>query len=163
MMRFTCLLFAALILGIVTSCQPNTSGRPDKNTIASEANTENEVFKNIMVVHDEVMPKMADLNRVKRNLKDWLTSNDNHPELERVSSAIQSIETAEAGMMDWMRGISEHRPETLREAGKSHEEIITVLDEELAAIEKVRDDMLSSLTTGRQLLDQLTENDSPNQ
>ena len=124
----------------------------DEPSAEEAMEAETALYKKVMEVHDEVMPKMGDLNRVKRNLEQKAEEMPGQVDTVAVAQTVAAIEAAENGMMDWMQGISKHRPETMREAGESHEAIMEALNQELESIEKVRDDMMSSLQKGQQML-----------
>lgn len=145
---FVCLL----VLGTVLGCgKTNTKASKKEGTETAEA-TENERYQEVMEIHDEVMPKMADLNRVKRQLKRKTSEMPEGPEKESINAIVTTITRAEEGMMDWMRNIQDRRPEVLREQGRSHEEIMEVLEEEKIAIQRVKTDMLGSLEAGQMAL-----------
>ena len=147
-MKIVFLALSALSFVTLFSC--NTQEAANNQSQSPELK-EDSLFASVMVVHDDVMPKMADLNRIKRNLKKWVETNETHQSVEEVKLAIAAINSAEMGMMDWMKGISAHRPETMRKAGEEHSSILNALNNELQAIEKVRDDMMNSLSRGVEL------------
>ncbi|NJL75975.1 MAG: hypothetical protein HC892_14085 [Saprospiraceae bacterium] len=108
------------------------------------------LYQQVREVHDEVMPKMGELNAITRGLKalsdlpDSLQTN--------VTAAVSNLENAHEGMMSWMSSL-----QTLEGLQtKPHEEIITYLSEELVKVEAVKSDMLSSIAAGKTLLEQLT-------
>ena len=118
---------------------------------------EKEAWAEVMKVHDEVMPKMADMNKISRSLKPYLEEGalEDKSLMEEVNLAIKNLETADDAMMDWMADISPL--EELREE-KSHEEIMAYLGEEATKIAKVKEDMLSSISSGQEVLDKLNSN-----
>lgn len=130
----------------------SNAAQSDETSAEEVMEAENALYKEVMEVHDEVMPKMGDLNRVKRNLKQKAEEMPGQVDTAVLAGIVTAIEAAENGMMDWMKGISKHRPETMREAGESHEAIMEALNTELESIKKVRDDMMSSLQKGQQML-----------
>ena len=132
-----------LLIGLV-SCQ-NSGPNPD------ELAAEQKAWDEMMVVHDEVMPKISEMNQVTREFK---SIEENEPELfttyrERILSNKQRLESAEEAMFSWMSSIEPL--EKLRET-KNHQEIISHLTEETSKIKKISNDMLTSLNSGIELL-----------
>lgn len=133
--------FCTLVLATLFSC-----GGTDPNLQAQDA-LRDEVF----AIHDEVMPKMADLNRLKARMVEAKTDTlklDSLAETQ-VDAVISQLEQAEEGMMGWMNNFK--GPEKLRDT-QLPEEILKYLEEEKAKISKVREDMLNSISAAEQLL-----------
>jgi len=155
MKKILFLLF--LLSGLIVACNSNTDKKEANNEQASEQEVEEAAWKEVMRVHDEVMPKMADMNRVSRSLKPYLEEGaleDKSPQ-EKVNRAVKELEAADEAMMDWMGAIKQ-LPELRKEM--DHDAIMAYLEKEQEAIAKVKEDMLSSLQSGKTLLEKL-END----
>lgn len=138
------LLFSVFFILIFTA--PFSCSSPDPNIQAQDA-LRDEVF----AIHDEVMPKMADLNRLKARLLEVKTGTlklDSLAETQ-VDAVIFQLEKADEGMMGWMNNFKS--PEKLRDT-QLPEEILRYLAEEKAKISKVREDMLNSISAAEQLL-----------
>lgn len=107
--------------------------------------------KEVMEIHDAVMPKMSDLNRVKRKLKDLIESNSSfsNPEKEKINITIDEIISAENAMMDWMKAYKAPK------ATDPPEKVIDYLKDEKIRISTVNDQMLQTLKNGESLLAQL--------
>lgn len=107
-----------------------------------------------MAVHDEVMPKMSEINRLSRSLRDYKENQETiDPQAEqRIDAAIQELSTAEERMWDWMNNLKQL--DGLREQ-QSHEEIMNYLNEEKTAIDQVRDEMMSAIEEAEKLTDEL--------
>ncbi len=127
-------LFFALILAF--GC-----GGPNSEYTAQDA-LRNEVF----AIHDEVMPMMTEIVRLKGSLLEMTA--DSTKEIE-AKAAISQLEKAEDGMMTWMNKFTV--PEKLRET-KRHEEIMAYLEGEKTEMSKVRDAMLNSIQYASKLL-----------
>jgi hypothetical protein len=141
-----------LITGLLIACNSSDSA-------AQKMQQEEEAaWKEMMKVHDEVMPKMADMNRVARTLRPYLEEGklEDKRQQEAVNRAIRQLETADDAMMDWMAEVKQLK--ALREE-MEHEAIMEYLQQEQNAIAKVRDDMLNSLENGQELLQKLETND----
>ena len=136
-------------IGCAQSSTDNTSTTED--TVSPIA-LEDKAWDEMMVVHDEVMPKMGNMNRVSRELKALSEGLTEKSDLEKVNKAVKDLEGASEGMMTWMSELQQ--PEKLRKA-QSHEEIMSYLQGEIAEITKVKEDMLNSLEEGKKLLNEL--------
>ncbi len=56
----------------------------------------------IMAIHDSVMPKMGDINRLKATFERKLTETDDEQARQRYQAEIDRLERAGDLMMDWM-------------------------------------------------------------
>lgn len=93
------LLFLALIA--VSGCVKSTS--ESSGLADSLANESKALYGRAMDIHDEVMPKMDDLYRLKSQLKDTLGSASLTPEVKAdFEGRIHLMDSAEKSMMDWM-------------------------------------------------------------
>lgn len=128
-------MFPLLALTVI-SCQET-----DKNKAL-----ENEV----MEVHDEVMPEMDNVMKLKKELKEKLDEADSS-RAKRIKEAINELEKADEGMMNWMR-------EYDSPAGSlSEEEAKQYLQQEKEKITKVKEQMKASQTLARALLESSDE------
>jgi len=113
----------------------------EENTLASE----------VMEVHDEVMPKMAEVNRLSRELGNYYEANKEtiSAELDGQIELVQrELEKADDGMMGWMANYQQ--PGTLREE-KTHEEIMAYLKEQKELINEVAEQINSSIEKATEL------------
>lgn len=110
--------------------------------------------KEVFVIHDEVMPKTADINRLQRKLRAIKKDNKSldSASQQNITLTLLQLERAHDSMMVWMNNFKS--PAKLR-ASRSHEEIIEYLEEEKLKIQQVRDSMLTSIQAGNQLLSSL--------
>jgi hypothetical protein len=104
-----------------------------------------------MEIHDAVMPKMADINRVKRKLNDLLEADSLMVDEKKllIYSNIDALVNAENGMMDWMKAFK------VPKAIDPDQQVLEYLNNEKANISQVSDQMLNSLKKGEELLKQL--------
>tara|TARA_R110000737_G_scaffold309779_1_gene318215 strand:- start:691 stop:1074 length:384 start_codon:yes stop_codon:yes gene_type:complete len=117
-------LFLCLV-GLFTSCR-------DKSTLEKE----------VMNVHDEVMPKLGELNKDKKKLQTILANSTDESVKTTLQEAITSLEKADEGMMDWM---AEYKlPSDI-----SSQEVY--LKNEMMRITKVKTDMLQSMSNAKLL------------
>lgn len=99
------------------------------------------LYDEVMKVHDEVMPKMDDIYRLKGQLKERI---DNTPGLaedkkKEIESIIVRLDSASEGMMVWMRKFNP-LPDSL-----GVEQAKEYLEGEMEKIKKVREDVRKAL------------------
>lgn len=118
---------------------------------ATQQAEQQKLWDEVMAIHDEVMPKIGNINKAVKEFKDVRENNSEGFEKyrERILMQLQKLERAEEGMFSWMNQLKQ-LPE-LREK-MEHEAIVTHLTKEKEAIIKVRDDMLGSLESSLALI-----------
>ncbi len=96
------------------------------------------LYQDVMRIHDEVMPKMNDIHRIKTSLKEELANNPDMPESEKQAkqTMIARLDSAGEGMMDWMRKFN---PPT----DSSEAVMKAYLENEMTRVKKVRKEILS--------------------
>ena len=99
------------------------------------------------------MPKTSEINRIQRQLRKLTKGQELAPD-DPVLDMLTRLENAHEGMMVWMKQFQ--KPSKMRN-DKSHEEIMIYLTEEMAKIEKVKEDMLSAITDGQAMVDSYTK------
>lgn len=85
-----------------------------------------------MSVHDEVMPKMSDINKLRRKLKKLDLTDEN------VISLVAKLEAADDGMMDWMQAFKLDKKATIKDQ-------LSYLNKEQKSIDKVSADMKAAI------------------
>lgn len=127
MIKFKNSFHFLLALVIITSCGQSSSTEQQeveetKDEIPEEVKIEKALYDEVMMVHDEMMPKMENMMSMKGQLKeklDLLKEEASQTELiQQLETAINSLETADEAMMNWMRQFD---PDT---DSLSHEEIV---------------------------------------
>jgi hypothetical protein len=100
-----------------------------------------ELYDEVMKVHDEVMPKMNDVHSAKMALKEKLEtiSDSTSAEKSEIEGKIARLDSASEGMMVWMRQFNP-MPDSVGE-DKARE----YLEAEMIKVKKVRDDILQAL------------------
>lgn len=129
-----------LVVGLV-SCIKN------KDNQASDPTTDdpNKVLYNqVMDIHDEVMPQMDDIMRLKRELKESVEKSSNLvPEKKKeIEQKILQLDSAGKAMMAWMNDFrpEDYTGEDLREYLESEKERVTKVKELMReAIEKAKE------------------------
>jgi hypothetical protein len=136
----------ALCLGLFAAC----GGR---NKAAEQKKQQEDLAKEVIAVHDEVMPKMGELMSLKKNVRqtsDSITVKATEGFEQKVGEAaeiITALEAADKGMMDWMH--SYNGGQGLYE----HDAIMEYLGAEKVKITKVKEDMLSAMDRAKAFLE----------
>ncbi len=109
--------------------------------------------KEVIAVHDEVMPKMGELMSLKKKVKAkadaWAAApaEGTDAKTAEAEEIVASLEAADKGMMDWMHEYN---------GGQGlydHEAIMEYLRGEMEKISKVKEDMLSSMERAKAFLE----------
>lgn len=126
-------------------------------SVNEEKEREQAMKKEIMDIHDNLMPKMDDIMKLKSELKERketlandtsiIDSTIHAKTIQQTDSLIHALDNADESMMDWMRNY-----DALTE-DMSHEENMEYLLEEKAKIEEVRLEMLSSIKEAQNVLE----------
>ncbi len=135
----TTILFASLLF---LSCKPSTGA--DTTSTEGTANDIKALEDQVMAVHDEVMPKMADITRLTGDLRAIKSKVSENPDGKIVSpdgleELMGSLKLAEQGMWDWMKAYSDAKP-TIKE-----DQLKTFYEGQLITINKIKQDMLGSI------------------
>ena len=102
----------------------------------------------IMKVHDEVMPKMGEINRIKRQLgayKDEVPD-DNAAMKDSLINAILLLAKTEDNMNDWMSGYKYPNPEM------KHDEMMKYLTGQQDTIKQINNEVFMTIAIGNGLL-----------
>jgi hypothetical protein len=107
----------------------------------TETSGNQELYNEVMKIHDEVMPKMNDIHTTKQNLREKLekTPNIDAAEKQKIEAMIAKLDSANEGMMVWMRQFNP-LPDSLGE-----ERAREYLEDEMEKVKKVREDILIAL------------------
>ena len=103
------------------------------------------LYNEVMGIHDEVMPKMNDLHKIKTGLREKVANNPNMPEAEKLETKamIAKLDSAGESMMVWMREF-DPLPDSLGE-----EKARQYLESEKIRIKQVRENIEGALRTAR--------------
>lgn len=119
--------------------------------IDKEKEAQNELFKDVMAVHDEIMPKMDDIMNLKKQLKQKLEDLASSQPIDSVAiseleQAIADLDNSHDEMMGWMRQFNRNFE------GMVNEEIMNYLDNQKGKIEKVGEVTNAALKRAEELL-----------
>ena len=102
----------------------------------------------IMKVHDEVMPKMGEINRMKRQLGEYkdAVSDENAAMKDSLINAILLLAKTEDNMSDWMAGYRYPNPKL------KHDEMMKYLKGQQDTIQQISNDVFMTIAIGNGLL-----------
>ena len=132
-------LLLDLFLVFVTACQ-RKSGDEHQHHDDHHSSANQDLYDEVMRIHDEVMPKMNDLYKLKTAKKTRLEM-PGLPEQERqeIQNDIARLDSASEGMMVWMREFNPIPDSVGEEKARDY------LQAELQKVKKVKEDMLEAL------------------
>lgn len=135
--------FASLIMA---ACGPGKAEREQKQ--------QDELAKEVIGIHDEVMPKMGDLVKLRKRLKEkvnvWTaeTGKDHTADIATAQKQIADLDAADKGMMDWMHEYN---------GGQGlydHDALMAYLNEEKTKITVVKENMNAAMNAAQKFLDE---------
>lgn len=133
-----------MVFVITWSCGQKSHDHDEHNQRDGDAIEEggNQVlYDEVMKVHDEVMPKMNDIYKLKEELKNQIANTPNIAEEKKkeIEATILKLDSASEGMMVWMRNFNP-LPDSLGE-----EQAKEYLENEMEKVKKVREDVVEAL------------------
>lgn len=115
-----------------------------------EKKLETSQMKEVLAIHDEVMPKMGTIGRLISELDERIAENDT---VEQYIAARQGLKDAHKSMMDWMKNFGDRFDGDEIMKGKLlTEEKQLWLDEEDTKVKALRDQINSSIKKAETLL-----------
>jgi hypothetical protein len=144
------LLFTLYILSALAffSCK-NTPGN-NQNSSESNALTLDSQYAEVMRIHDEAMPRMGQVNDLKRQLQQQLSGLDSTSATwDSVVYFVDKLEEADEGMFEWMAAFKDPRKKLEEEKARAY------LEAELVKVGKVADDIDQSIEEGMRYLNKI--------
>ena len=135
-------LLFVLLAGVFFGCSQK------RDTTASDPvddESNQALYEQVMEIHDEVMPKMDDMYKRKKELQDRIASTPDMPEAEKLAleQTIQQLDSANNSMMVWMRQFNPPTDSANQEALREY------LESQLEMVKKMREDVLEALENGK--------------
>jgi hypothetical protein len=129
------LLFAFTLF----SC--NKQGRDATASDPVDDESNQALYEEVMGIHDEVMPKMDDLYRLKKQLQDEIANTPDLAEEKKLEmqQTIQQLDSANTSMMVWMRQFDPPSDSSNQEALREY------LETQLEMVKKMREDVRQAL------------------
>ncbi len=110
------------------------TGHGDHDSDSGDDNPNTALYNQVMDVHDEIMPKMEDLYRFKKDIQDQIA---NSPDMviekkQQLEKVISNLDSASNAMMDWMHKFNPLPDSVDQEKARAY------LESEMEKIKKVR-------------------------
>ncbi|MFO8146726.1 MAG: hypothetical protein ACQEWG_13175 [Bacteroidota bacterium] len=126
------------------------------DSTSEEKNQYDALYKEVISAHDEVMPKMGELSGLSKKLKQQIDSTQTSTVIYEKS--IEDLENSYDFMMEWMRDFSEEfvKDQTPFEelSPEERKAKIEALEEEVISVNKLRDQINSSIERAKELIEQ---------
>jgi methylphosphotriester-DNA--protein-cysteine methyltransferase len=134
-----------LVSSVFVAC--GSAGGDESSTESTQKNEQAALYKEVIDIHDEVMPRMRDINQLLKDIDtrvsefeaDSLLTPDQLAEKQNLESTKSLLEDANEGMMSWMRDFQQI------EEDQEHEEVIKYLSDEKQKIQAIKEDILSAI------------------
>jgi HEPN domain-containing protein len=129
-------LFFLLLLLSLGSCGPKSGKQESTESEGNEA-----LYNEVMKAHDEVMPKMDDIYKLKEELNDRIANSPDIPEEKKkeIENILAKLDAADEGMRVWMRQFNPIPDSEGEEKAREY------LENERERITKVKEDMLNAI------------------
>jgi len=124
------LLSITLIVAFLSSCE---------NSQSNGTNEIKQLWDEMMVIHDEIMPKTSEIVRLQKQLR----------EQENTEVIVEQLAIAEEAMWTWMNGLKQY--DKIEQMDKA--EAIEYLKTSKTEIEKVSQQMVESIEAGKAKLE----------
>ncbi len=138
-MKKILIIFCCFSMFYFSNCKPNNEA------------IQQELIREVMVIHDEVMPKMDDIYQTQKQLREQKKTVTDKAVQKEIDDHILALEQAGEGMMEWMANLKLPSEKDTR----THEEIMRYLEKEKIEIQDVSDDMKGTIAGGEELLEKL--------
>ena len=129
----------ATMSGVIQGC---SEPEKDDQSATEQVQPWQSLEQEVMDIHDEVMPRMPELNNLQKRLE-TMAANDSSNEL--IITAISDLRKADSLMWAWMYQYK--RPE-----GDDTEAILKYLEGEKVKVTAVKEAMISSMDNARQII-----------
>ena len=136
------------VLAFLYACGGTTNTDAALNDEEQEAQKKLEMYEAVIEVHNEVMPKMEDLYQYRQLADQRLDSvGEDSEDAEAIKNLVGDLESAEEGMMQWMRQF--RRPND----SLGFEQIIKYYELEMERVTLVQDSVLNGISRAKQYFD----------
>lgn len=135
-----------IVLLLLTACTKGTDHDQTNQDVVSDESPNQSLYDQVMDVHNEVMPKMDEIMKLKRNLQDQIA---NAPDLvlerkEQLEHVIANLDSANNAMMTWMHEFNPPPDSVDQEKAREY------LESEMERIRKVKTFMLESIQKAKE-------------
>jgi hypothetical protein len=134
-----------VLLLFIFGCQQKTEERED---VAEETAQVAAYKKEVLAIHDEVMPLMTDIYKMKKQIREKVADSISigSDKLVELKGIYADLDSADLGMRVWMRKFSQ-----VKTTGVSEQEALSNLKIEMETITTVKKKMLESVAAAKQI------------
>ena len=119
---------------------------------SSEKKATQQLYDEMMKIHDDVMPKMANINKLSKTIEKKLEHlEEGTPQYQSAKKAMLDLNLADKAMWDWMNQYADNSQKVPKN------ELKNFYKEEKEKIQKVSDSMLFSIEAGEKIIKALEE------
>lgn len=138
-------IFKNFLLALILMACSKNADQPHQQESNSDSPNE-ALYDQVMDVHDEVMPKMDEIMKLKRELQDKIA---NTPDMvverkAKLEQVISNLDSASNAMMDWMHKFNPLPDSVDQELAREY------LESEMERIKKVKTQMLEAIEKGNE-------------
>lgn len=136
-------------------CANENPSKKAQHSLADPQTAAQDSLRNVLMeIHDAVMPRMSEVNRLQRQLRTWMEAHPDASEEQKqeILKTLDWLRKADDGMMEWMAGFKQ--PDNLRDS-LSHDAIMNYLLAEQQKVQIVSDDINGSIEAATTLLNKL--------
>jgi Mg2+ and Co2+ transporter CorA len=128
-------LLASSFLILLSCGKTSDHNGHDQGASDHSDNPNQALYDQVMDIHDEVMPKMEDMYKLKKDLQDKIANSPAMVEEQKkeLEGMIANLDSASNAMMDWMHNFNPLPDSVDQEAAREY------LENEMERIKKVRD------------------------
>lgn len=143
------LLIASSFLIILSCGKTSDHNDHDQGTSENSDNPNQALYDQVMDIHDEVMPKMEDMYKLKKDLQDKIANSPAMVEEQKkeLEGMIANLDSASNAMMDWMHNFNPLPDSVDQEAAREY------LENEMERIKKVRDQTNETLEKAKTIVE----------
>jgi regulator of replication initiation timing len=138
MNRFAILIFATLLASCGGPPRDSTATTPSDSTDVNQV-----LYDQVMDIHDEVMPKMNDIEALKKKLKDQIAASPDLvvEERKKLERRIANLDSVGHMMWDWMHQFSPPADSLGAEVYREY------MEGQMEKVKKVREAMLEIINS----------------
>ena len=141
------LIFPILSLLLILSSCTNTDQKPATDSSTTAPPKIDEAYKSVMAVHDEVMPEMGTIHRLRKQMGEKMSNENSTPEdKDLATKMVDRLDAADEGMMSWMAEFK------MPKEGTEEAKLEYLKDQQLK-VDKVSKDMFSAIADAKKLLE----------
>lgn len=148
---FTLVLLSGLLFACGDGAQKSTA---DSKFSEQQLGEQQKMWDALMAVHDEVMPKISNIHKLSRLLRNFQETSTglSGTTTATIDKTVKMLDAADESMFSWMNNLRQLKP--LQDTEK-HEDILKYLKSEQEKMNQVKEDMLNSIAEGKKLVEEL--------